>query len=49
MWPRLEEGEEYYSSGSKQFNLHTPRRRHMGKSIARGSKKSLVEQCYEDQ
>ena len=26
----------------------TPRRRHMGKSVARGSKKTLVDQCYDD-
>ena len=37
-----------YKSAPKQYNLYTPRRRNMGKSIARGCKKSLVDQCYED-
>ena len=27
-----------YKSAPKQYNLYTPRRRHMGKSIARGCK-----------
>ena len=37
-----------YKSAPKQYNLYTPRRRYMGKSIARGCKKSLVDQCNED-
>ena len=37
-----------YKSGPKQYHLYTPRRKHMGRSIARGSKKTLIDQCYDD-
>ena len=37
-----------YKSGPKQYYLYTPRRKHMGRSIARGSKKTLIDQCYDD-
>lgn len=33
----------------KQFHLKTPRGRHMTKSIARGHKKGLVDQCFGDE
>ena len=36
-----------YPSAPKRFLL-TPRRGHMGRSIARGSKKTLIDDCYDD-
>ena len=37
-----------YKSAPKNYYLCTPRRKHMGKSIARGSRKTLIDQCYSD-
>ena len=38
-----------YNTCTKQFHLQTPHRRHMTKSIARGHKKGLVDQCFGDE
>lgn len=35
-------------SGVKQYNLVTPNRRHISKAAARGHKKGVVDQCFED-
>ena len=32
----------------KHYPLSTPRSRHIGKSIARGSKKAMIDHCFED-
>ena len=37
-----------YKARPRHYSLLTPRRRRMGKCVARGSKKALVDQCYAD-
>ena len=37
-----------YKSYQKNYPLLTPRRRHLSKSIARGCKKGLIDQCFSD-
>ena len=36
-----------YKSGSKSYTL-TPRRKHIGKAVARGGRKSVVDECFKD-
>ena len=32
----------------KHYPLSTPRSRHIGKCVARGSKKAMIDECYND-
>ncbi|SMN01816.1 hypothetical protein SPONN_108 [uncultured Candidatus Thioglobus sp.] len=38
----------YRSGTTKNYYINTPRRKHMSKALARGSKKSVVEDCFKD-
>jgi hypothetical protein len=37
-----------YCSGAKSFLINTPQRKHMSKALARGNKKSVIDDCFKD-